>query len=98
MKVLRYLYYKFSMPKFAKGNNSIDFFFTSKYTYHLLSADQADSYNSFRDIFLTSYACPNLQRAITRRIKFNNFYYIFTSKSTHYLLMKLLALIVFEIF
>ena len=43
---------------------------------------EAASYNNFRDILMTSFLCPNLQRATTR--KKNLFYFILTTLFTHY--------------
>ena len=32
-----------------------------------LTKSEATSFNSFREIFITSFRCPNLQRALTQK-------------------------------
>ena len=70
--------HKFSMPKFAKGNNSKVFVFKFSPGYLLsifyqLTKFEATCCNSFRDFFTISFQCQNLQRAITRIFFFFKF-------------------------
>ena len=60
---------KFSMPKFAQGNNS-----KKKKNFCQLTMFEAASCNNFRVILIISFQCPNLQRAITKK----NFFFIFS--------------------
>ena len=34
-----------------------------------LTKSEATSYNSFQDIFIGSFRCPNLQRALTKKMQ-----------------------------
>ena len=85
---LRYLDYKFSMPKFAKGNNS-KIFLKNKFSpgylliiFYQLTKFDATCCNSF----LRCFKSKNVQRAITPKNKIT-FFLNFTRLSTHYPLL-----------
>ena len=63
------------MSKFTKGNNLKNFFLKCSpgnlLIIYELTMFEAASYKNFRDILITSFPCPNLQRAITQKI-YNN--------------------------
>ena len=66
---LRYLDYKFSMPKFAKGNNSkkinIYFNFSPGYLFincYQLTKFEATCCNSFCNILITSFECQKFAK------------------------------------
>ena len=69
--------------------------------FYQLTKFEAPSCYSFRDIMITNFQCPNLQREIIRK-KENNFFFnfhqlIYSSSSISLPSLKLLAVIVFEI-
>ena len=60
--------------------------------FYQMTIFEAASYNNFRDILITSFQCPNLQRAITRKNKIT----FFKKKSPGNLLIILYPLTKFE--
>ena len=60
--------FKYLLPKFTKGNNSVKNNLIKKKTFNLLiifyqrTNFQAPGHNTFRDILITSFQCQNLQK------------------------------------